>query len=708
MSLQRRLGTVGGGGVASLKAGDPSQVGGYRLLSRLGGGGMGQVFLGESRGGRKVAVKLIRPEYADDQDFRLRFAREVAAARKVGGFHTALVVDADPDADPPWMVTTYIPGPSLAEAVAERGPVPPAAVCELGAALAEGLAAIHDCDLIHRDLKPANVILAADGPRIIDFGIARSASATTITVTGATIGTVQYMSPEHLGAGEIGYESDIFSLGALLVFAATGRGPFDAAESSMVIGRILTQLPNLGGLTGSLREVIGACLAKEPAKRPTTDDLLAYFSKVKNPPAHPPAHPAATERDRRQPEDDQPGPASDHGRTATATSPSPAQRPALVAAAPPLDAHAADISLMSFSPDGRLLATAAVDWTICLWDTTTWRPVAPLISQDLPSDIFVRGFSQLAFTPDSRTLLATRAFESAIWRWDTRSGQLTGTPLRPEPWAAAGDRFSLAPLLSPDGRFGLSYQSENAVLLDISTGKSAVLPPAFRERIFFFKDASFSLDGGLVAVVDASQRVHLWKTGTRERAGVLRLPDGPRPDQGQRIRQVAISSDVAIVISDAGRDDSGHALHQWDLASGGQPVGPQRLDTGHVGRFTRLDLSPDGRTFATRAGRGPSAASSGEGFTVSVWDSAKRTRANLPAEVYETSKLAFSPDGRLLVTTTLGDLSLWDIGGAQPALVASRRTAHSGKLTDVAFSPVSRLLVATEGKLARVWRLPRP
>ena len=158
-----------GGGVEPLGVSDPRQVGAYRLLGRLGAGGMGQVFLGESPGGRKVAVKLVLPQHAADAEFRQRFAREVAAARQVGGFHTALVVDADPDADPPWMVTAYVPGPSLDAAIRQNGPLGTEDVRRLGAALAEGLAAVHACGLVHRDLKPSNIILAEDGPRIIDL-----------------------------------------------------------------------------------------------------------------------------------------------------------------------------------------------------------------------------------------------------------------------------------------------------------------------------------------------------------------------------------------------------------------------------------------------------------------------------------------------------------------------------------------------------------
>src|SRR5580692_2575725 len=201
----------------SLKPGDPASVGGYRLLGRLGTGGMGQVFLGVSPSGRRVAVKLIHPVHAGAAQFRQRFAREIDAARRVGGFHTASVVDADPQADPPWMVTAYIDGPSLQEDVDRAGPLPTEGVRALGAGLAEGLAAIHASGLVHRDLKPGNVILAADGPRIIDFGIARAADATTgITTTGVVVGTVAYMSPEQIRGEVAGPASDVFSLGSVL------------------------------------------------------------------------------------------------------------------------------------------------------------------------------------------------------------------------------------------------------------------------------------------------------------------------------------------------------------------------------------------------------------------------------------------------------------------------------------------------------------
>jgi serine/threonine protein kinase len=267
-----------GGLVHRLQVGDPSQIGPFRLLGRLGEGGMGRVYLGQSPGGRKVAVKVVHPHYGNDPEFRRRFAREVAAARQVGGFHTAAVVGADPAADPPWMATAYIPGPSLAEAVAQGGPLGEAGVRELGAALAEGLAAIHECGLIHRDLKPGNVILADDGPRIIDFGIAKGADATALTGSSAVIGTLRYMSPEQLNGHELTPQSDVFALGTVLALAATGHDPFEAPTIPAVITRILTEPPDLDPLSGELRVIIADCLAKDPGGRPSPGDLLVRFS----------------------------------------------------------------------------------------------------------------------------------------------------------------------------------------------------------------------------------------------------------------------------------------------------------------------------------------------------------------------------------------------------------------------------------------------
>ena len=258
----------------ALESDDPPQLGGYRLLARLGAGGMGRVYLARSRGGRRVALKVIRPELADDPDFRARFAREVASARAVGGAFTVAVLDADPQATTPWLATEYVPGPSLSAAVREHGPLPLDSVRALAAGLAEALAAIHAAGVVHRDLKPSNVLLAADGPRVIDFGISRAAEATELTRTGMVVGSPGFMSPEQIEGSAVTPATDVFSLGAVLAFAATGAGPFGEGATPALLYRVVHSEPRLDGVPEEVRGLIGACLAKEAAARPSPDGLL--------------------------------------------------------------------------------------------------------------------------------------------------------------------------------------------------------------------------------------------------------------------------------------------------------------------------------------------------------------------------------------------------------------------------------------------------
>jgi outer membrane protein assembly factor BamB/serine/threonine protein kinase len=253
---------------------DPRQVGRYRIVARIGAGGMGQVFLGRSPGGRPVAVKVVRPELARDGDFRRRFAREVTAARRVNGAYTAGVVDADPDGSPAWLATLYVSGVSLADAVAVHGPWPAASVLALGAGLAEALEAIHAAGVVHRDLKPSNVLLASDGPRVIDFGISTASEASALTHTGMTIGTPGFMSPEQLTGKPIGPASDVFALGAVLAYTAAGVGPFGTGTPHALHFRAVYEQPDLDALPSGLRDIVAACLAKEPEQRPTVAELL--------------------------------------------------------------------------------------------------------------------------------------------------------------------------------------------------------------------------------------------------------------------------------------------------------------------------------------------------------------------------------------------------------------------------------------------------
>ena len=260
--------------VHSLEAGDPRHAGKYRLLARLGSGGMGQVFLGQSPGGRRVAVKLIRAELASDPDFRARFAREVATARTISGIFTVPVVDADVDSPQPWLVTAYVDGPSLADMVASQGPMPPGPALTLAAGLAEGLEVIHAAGVVHRDLKPSNVLLAADGPRIIDFGISHTADASGLTRTGWVAGSPGFMSPEQAEGIPAGPASDIFSLGSVLMFAVTGLEPFGSGTAAALLYRVVHSRPDTSGCRPLIRPLVERCLEKDPRHRPTAGEIV--------------------------------------------------------------------------------------------------------------------------------------------------------------------------------------------------------------------------------------------------------------------------------------------------------------------------------------------------------------------------------------------------------------------------------------------------
>ncbi|MGW6914108.1 protein kinase domain-containing protein [Kitasatospora sp. NPDC054939] len=261
-----------------LVAGDPERIGTYELVGRLGSGGMGEVFLGRSADRRLAAIKAARSEYAHDTEFRRRFAREVEAARRVDGRFTAAVLDADPEATRPWLATEYIAGVSVTEAVATAGPLPEASQYALVAGIAAALEAIHGAGLTHRDLKPSNVLLADDGPRVIDFGIARAGDHTQITMTGTAPGTPGYMAPEQLRGTGVGPATDVHALGATLVFAATGHGPYGQGDPLALIYRTIEGEPELDGVPAALRPTVARCLAKDPADRPTVAQLREQFA----------------------------------------------------------------------------------------------------------------------------------------------------------------------------------------------------------------------------------------------------------------------------------------------------------------------------------------------------------------------------------------------------------------------------------------------
>ncbi|MEU9148510.1 serine/threonine-protein kinase [Streptomyces sp. NPDC048349] len=306
------------------RAGFPEYAGQYRLESVLGSGGMGVVHLATSASGLRLAVKVVHAQHAADPEFRARFRQEVAAARRVSGAFTAPVVDADPDAERPWMATLFIDAPTLAEQVREET-LAPGALARLGAGLAEALRDIHRAGVVHRDLKPSNVLMAPDGVRVIDFGISRPADSDLRTETGKLIGTPPFMAPEQFQRPrEVGPAADVFAMGAVLVHAATGRGPFDSDSHYLVAYQVVHSEPDLTGVPASLAPVIARCLAKDPADRPTPDALLGELRAA--------AYPTEEETrafipQPRRPVSAQPAPPAAHAEPAPHAVPAPSAAP---------------------------------------------------------------------------------------------------------------------------------------------------------------------------------------------------------------------------------------------------------------------------------------------------------------------------------------------------------------------------------------------
>ncbi len=254
---------------------DPREVGGYRLFARLGAGGMGRVYLSYTPGGRPVALKVVRPEFAEDGEFRRRFAQEVSNAQRIHGLYTAQVIDSGGlDSDAPWLVTAYVPGPSLQQVVRENGALPVRTVLLLMGGIAEALQAIHSVEVVHRDLKPANVLVAGDGPRVIDFGIARAADATALTGTGYRIGSPAFMSPEQAQGRPVTPATDVFALGALAAYVAGGSAPFGDGPDTAVLYRVVHEQPDLEAVPADLRELVLRCLAKSPEDRPRPAEII--------------------------------------------------------------------------------------------------------------------------------------------------------------------------------------------------------------------------------------------------------------------------------------------------------------------------------------------------------------------------------------------------------------------------------------------------
>ncbi|MFC0040629.1 WD40 repeat domain-containing serine/threonine protein kinase [Actinomadura rayongensis] len=620
----------------SLHPGDPRQIGPYRLEARLGAGGMGQVFLGVSPGARRVAVKVVRAEYAEDERFRQRFAREVEAARRVGGFHTAQVVDADPAATSPWLVTAYIPGPSLREVVGAQGPFDATAVRALAAGLAEGLAAIHACGLVHRDLKPGNVIMAADGPRIIDFGIARATDATVLTSHNVVVGTYAYMAPEQVSGEPAGPPADVFSLGCVLAYAALGHGPFDATSIPAIVHRVLHEEPDLSALPADLRNLVAACLAKDPARRPTVDTLVhAPQSIVAPAPSFLP-----------------PGDATFANATMNVTrsvpAPAPARRRALL-----IGAGAAVAALAVGAP-------AAVLLTRDDGEPATPPPAPNPTGLISPSGSLtgsgLKNLSEIALSPDGRTV-AAGGTDSFITLWDLASGRVLRTIQR------AGWVSALA--FSPDGASLASSASNAGALLvwDVATGAIRVNVRTGGE--FGLNAVAYSPDGSVIAGVNPGAHLFDPRTGRAIASAGL---------GNSGVNAVAFSPNGAVVaVAVDGYYDKppGNTVQLYD----GRTLRRLHQLTGHKKNVLGVAFSPDGRMLA----------SCSADATVRFWDPATaRTTRILKTGAAIARDVRFSPDGKILFGACSDrTVRMWDAatGALTGTLVGSGQAVERIVLT---------------------------
>jgi WD40 repeat protein len=618
--------------MASLHDSDPRRVAQYRLVERLAVGGMGIVYLGESPGGRQVAVKLIHRELADTPEFRARFRREVEAARLVGGFHTAAVVDADPDGNPPWMVTQYVSGPSLDAKVKRDGPLDSAAVHQLAAALAEGLHAIHSRGLVHRDLKPLNIIMASDGPRIIDFGIAMTAGGSgdpPLTATGMVVGTPAYLSPEQLDDSPVGPASDIFSLGSVIAFAAAGRAPFDARDFTASSYAIVNKPPDLSSLVGPLLDIVTACLAKDPASRPTADALITYLYRTRPaaPLGSPPRAPGEAAVPIAIPAPARPVPQVPARAGPVSEVPAPA-RPALVRAAVrrralmrraavpriPLSGAAGTRALLSpaeppqvqvrparqgwrlvtAGAGGRWLASANGDGIITAW----------LAGSGLPVRSWSAGVRVRAMTAGPDDLLIVATADGRVTAWAIETGiacpylpsivpGLTGPEIRIRSLAA-----------DPSGTWLAASVEGRLLLWDVTDPSepllAAGLPCPAEVTALAFDDTGWRLATG-----EEDGKVHVWDLAELAAAEPVSAPPGAAAFGAVALEPAWVNPPGTL--PDASRPHSGRVLAlAWDDARDrwisvgtagprGRPAGAAADGTGIAGAPLRAAaLSPDG------------------------------------------------------------------------------------------------------------------
>lgn len=722
----------------ALESGDEKRIGPYRVWAEVGRGGMGRVLLGTGADGRCVAVKVVRGQFVEDEGFRARFRREVVASRRVsGGGPAVAVLDADADAPLPWMATEFVPGPSLREVADALGGLPEDAVRRLAAGLAAALEEIHRAGLVHRDLKPSNVLLAAEGPRVIDFGIARatdSEGGTEITRTGWLVGSPGFMSPEQAEGRPVGPESDVFSLGAVLALACSGRSPFAGTSTPQTLYNVVHTLPDLSDVPPDLRELVGACLAKDPAERPTPARVRELVAEqgVQTASAWPAGVAELIARRQEEAEEAlrEAGVGAAFHEWTTVTAP---PRPLAPPPGPPSVPHAD--APPAIRPTRRALVlggaavavAAAVGVPLALRGngagtqstrgddepsasptpveepstTSHATPSATPTTSAGPQALITakqQGTVQrVAFSPDGR-LLASGGGDGALIVWDpAKLSQLR--VLRP------GSEDELdgigAVAFSPDGTLMASAEKVSTTLWDTATWKRIVTLTDSQVDPVEVQSLSFSPNGKILACGNMHATITLWDTGAHRKLATLIDPIGYTDNPKKSVEGVAFRRD-GTTLAAAVEDDK---VRLWNTATH-KITATIVTDT----MVHQLAYSPDGHLLA-----GPAA------DEVLLWDADTHGRlvtltsgaiGGSDALDSYVDKAAFSPDGKSVAASVAnGKIVVWDTATYEQTLVLD-----SNKLTDsgpgisgsagsVCFSPDGKRIAAALLKQIAVWTL---
>ncbi|MEU5027733.1 WD40 repeat domain-containing serine/threonine protein kinase [Streptomyces milbemycinicus] len=706
---------------------DRPVAGPYRLVAELGRGGMGRVLLGVAPDGRLVAVKVVRSQFVEDDGFRTRFRREVEASSKVSGAYTAAVVDADADAPLPWLASVFVPGPSLGQVVENVAPLPPEATVRLAAGLAAALAEIHRAGLIHRDLKPSNVLLAADGPRVIDFGIARAIDSehiTKITHTGWLVGSPAFMSPEQAESRELTPASDVFSLGAVLFQACTGRVPFAGSSTLQMLYNVVHSEPDLTPLPDELRGLVERCLDKDPSQRPTPAGILELLGQLA-PSARPwpaavhdliDAQQAEIARVLGLPEDGGALVASEAGTVVMRAEPGaggtarlPVDPPVDPPTAPPHPDRPADA--LAHLPTAPQHPARPADPPA---SSPATPPAAPPAGTPRPTRrVLLLGALGAGVTAAVAVPLAVDRFSGSSAKGATGGSSSSGTsPSRtasPGPSASrsgstAGGRKPMVTLsrkldsmltaveFSPDGRFIALGDLDGGVELRYSPSlmKAAILSvPGEGGVDNATGDVAFSPDGSLLASIDNYATITLWEVPSGNKVATLH---GDKNQKDSEYDSVAFSRDGKTLAY-----SSNTTITVWDVRSRDKvatlvdPAGP--VTDVNKGWVASAVFTKDGSTLI---------ASTTEN-KLHFWDIRRRSiTATVQGGKDGLYDLALSPDGKVVAADAgIEGVRLWDTGSRKEI---ETLTFTSQMIGSVAFSPDGKSLAASEqGGAFQIW-----